>query len=171
MELDFITDKPYKHLNAKFVLDKKNANYFDQDHRQHQYQNFYMTLPLFIVIVGILLNSKSVQKQITNLRTYIENGGGVIKIAQSFQSRPQNQTSPKSPRSNRNKNHLNRKGFNSDSSANESDLERSTKYASRQQASTNNYNKAEIDNYEIINNEDVLDMQLPNRKQRVKKAD
>lgn len=173
MELDFMTDRPHKHLSARFVLDKKNANYFDQDHRQEQYQNVYMTLPLFVVIIGVLLSLSSVQKQLTNLRSYIENGGGVIKIAQSFQSR-QSPTSPKSPRSNRNKTHLNRggKGLSSDSSANESDLERSTKYATRQNTPIPNYNKAEItDNYEIINNEDVLDMQLSNKKQRVKKID
>ena len=52
-------------------------------------------------------------------------------------------------------------------------MERSTKYASRQTTSESVFaqDKGEIDNYEIINNEDVMDMQISNRKQRVKKSD
>ncbi len=59
--------------------------------------------------------------------------------------------------------------MNTDSSATESDMERSAKFASRQAT-------ADIENYEIINNED-LDMDLQNSagaratKQRIKRAE
>ena len=83
-------------------------------------------------------------------------------------------TNPHSTKSNRS-NYLHQK--NRDSSANNSDLERSPKYSPRQSSNTNVFNeeqvlyKAEIDNYEIINSDDLADMQISNRKQRVKKTD
>lgn len=60
--------------------------------------------------------------------------------------------------------------MNTDSSATESDMERSAKFASRQLPTP------DIENYEIINNED-LEMELPpvaragSAKQRVKRAE
>lgn len=175
MELGFYSDSTHKHLKAKFDLDKRTQEYFDNEHGQQQYQNVYMTLPLFIVIVGILLNSKSVQKQLSSFKNYVEQNGGLMKAAQSSFQSPANRNSPKSPRSGRSKNNNHKKQLNTDSSANESDLERTAKYAARQQTMTGEYtinsNKYEIDNYDIIDNEDVMDMQLPARKQRVKKVD
>lgn len=162
MELGFISDSAHKHLSAKFDFTKKNTDFFDQDHGKEQYQNFYMTLPLFIVIVGILLNSKSVQKQIASFRGYVEQRGGIVKAAQYSFHPPQLQNMPKSPRT---KSQRSKKQITTDSSANESDIDRSSRYATRQQTN-------EIDNYDIINNEDVMDMQLTSgRKQRVKKVD
>lgn len=75
MELGFFTDSAHKHLTAKFDLDKKSQEYFDQTQLQQQYQNVYMTLPLFIVIIGILLNSSIVQKKLVSCQNFIEQKG------------------------------------------------------------------------------------------------
>lgn len=95
----------------------------------------------------------------------------MVKAVQvSFQSAPV----PSTPRSGRSqKSHQTKKIIHSDSSANDSDIERSTKYAPRQATNESVFtqDKAEIDNYEIINNEDVMDMQISGRKQRVKKSE
>jgi len=176
MELGFFTDSAHKHLTAKFDLDKKSQEYFDQTQLQQQYQNVYMTLPLFIVIIGILLNSSIVQKKLVSCQNFIEQKGGISRALQSTFQPAQLPNSPKSPRNrskNETKNYHLKKGFSNDSSANESDLERSSKYQIRQQMSDSVFNQESANqDYEIINNEDVMDMQINNgRKQRVKKVD
>lgn len=76
MEVGFVADCIHKHLNVLFDLSQKGEAYFEQEaFGQEQYQNVYMTLPLFIVIMGILLNSKSVRKQLFLFRDYVNQKG------------------------------------------------------------------------------------------------
>ena len=64
-ELSFYSDSAHKHLSVSFDLDaNKNSNQA-YDMRQQQYQNFYFTLPLFILIIGLLLNSSKVKQQLS----------------------------------------------------------------------------------------------------------
>lgn len=184
LEMGFLADSGHKHLQVRFDLDKKTQENFTHSHQQ-QYQNVYMTLPLFVVIMGILLNSAIVQKKLMSCKNYIEQRGGVTRAFQSTFQSDQMPNTPKSPRRSKNepKNyHLKKAAQNSnnDSSATESDLERSTKqqYIVRQNVSDsvfNNQEQATNQDYEIINNEDVMDMQLNagggGRKQRVKKIE
>lgn len=78
VEVGFLADNPHKHLSVNFNVGKKGESLFDLGHKQQQYQNFYMTLPLFIVIVGILLNSKSVQKQLYSCKNFVDSKGKIV---------------------------------------------------------------------------------------------
>ena len=74
VELGFYANSAHKHLAVSF--DKKNQeNSFFEGYKKEQYQNFYMTLPLFILIVGVLLNSKKVQQQLYWLKNFIQQKG------------------------------------------------------------------------------------------------
>ena len=76
VEMGFFADSVYKHLDVRLDLSQKGEGYFErQELGKEQYQNVYMTLPLFIVIVGILLNSKSVRKQLFLFRDFVNQKG------------------------------------------------------------------------------------------------
>jgi hypothetical protein len=183
MELGFFADSAHKHLRAKFDLDKSAKEAHFHHANQQQYQNFYMTLPLFIVIAGILLNSSVVQKKLTACRSFIEQKGGISRALQAtFQTSEQaantSANTPKSPRRLKNEPrnyHLKKAVGSNDSSATESDLERSSRaqYQVRQNVSDSVFSQETANqDYEIINNEDVMDMQIGSgRKPRAKKTD
>ena len=90
-ELSFFADKAHKHLVANFTFDRKKLNNYAIDSKQQQYQNVYFTLPLFILIIGLLLNSKKVQLYINNLRAYIQQRGGLVKFMKSLTGPSQQQ--------------------------------------------------------------------------------
>jgi hypothetical protein len=83
-EISFYADSIHKHLNAQFDMEKKRNQFFGFDLKQQQYQNFYFTLPLFILIVGLVINSTKVQSSLNVLMNSINSNGGFIKYIQSL---------------------------------------------------------------------------------------
>lgn len=83
VELSFYSDSAHKHLLVDFDLDKKNFA-FGFDFKQQQYQNFYFTLPLFILVIGLFLNSKRVQIYLQQIYSQIEQKGGFVMYFQSL---------------------------------------------------------------------------------------
>lgn len=83
-EASFYTDSAHKHLSARFDLDKKKESSNAYDIKQQQYQNFYFTLPLFILIVGLILNSSKAQQNLSNIRNSIQQKGGLVNFIQSL---------------------------------------------------------------------------------------
>jgi hypothetical protein len=86
VELSFNADErtAHKHLVAKFDFDKKKSDAYASDLKQQQYQNFYFTLPIFLLIVGLLLNSQRVQQRMAVLRSQIQQSGGAINYLQGL---------------------------------------------------------------------------------------
>jgi hypothetical protein len=83
-ELSFYADSAHKHLSANFLYDRKKLSSYQSYDKQQQYQNVYFTLPLFILIVGLLLNSKKVQFYLNTVRVFVQQRGGWTKLVQSF---------------------------------------------------------------------------------------
>lgn len=91
-ELSFYADSAHKHLQVSFVLDsRKNANL---ELGQQQYQNFYFTLPLFVLVVGLLLNSKLVKGHLNNFYGLVQQRGGFVKFVQGLFNPQQNIVQP-----------------------------------------------------------------------------
>jgi hypothetical protein len=84
VELSFYADSAHKQLVANFDMDKKNYNGFGFDFKQQQYQNFYFTLPLFILMIGLVLNSRRVQQYLQQSYSYVEHKGGFVKYFQAL---------------------------------------------------------------------------------------
>ena len=87
-ELSFYADRAHKHLQVGFALDgRKSANL---ELGQRQYQNFYFTLPLFVLVVGLLLNSKLVKGHLNSFYGLVQQRGGFVKFVQGLVSAQQN---------------------------------------------------------------------------------
>ncbi len=86
VELSFNVDEStaHKHLVAKFDFDKNKSDAYTYDLKQQQYQNVYFTLPIFVLIVGLLLNSKKVQQRLVVFRNGVQQSGGVVNYLQSL---------------------------------------------------------------------------------------
>ncbi|CAF0810412.1 unnamed protein product [Brachionus calyciflorus] len=88
-ELSFYADNSHRHLNLEFNNNQENeaSDFFDL--KREQYQNVYFTLPLFIIIVSLVLNYKTVQTFLLNLRSQISQRGGILNyLASSLQKQP-----------------------------------------------------------------------------------
>ena len=79
-ELGFYADAAHKHLVVNF--DKDNSKNFSFDFKQQQYQNVYFTLPLAILLIGLLLNSTKVQQSLLGFKAYVDQRGGFVKFLQ-----------------------------------------------------------------------------------------
>ena len=86
MELNFYVDEStaHKHLIAKFDFDKKKSDAYTYDLKQQQYQNVYFTLPLFVLIVSLLLNSQKLQQRFNSLRNSVHLSGGLGNYIQGL---------------------------------------------------------------------------------------
>lgn len=91
-ELSFYADSKHKHFQVKLDLDKKKSGSYGGDSKQ-QYQNFYFTLPLFIIAVGIFLNLKKVKEILVNLIQSLQQKGGLTKFLESFRNQNKNEPS------------------------------------------------------------------------------
>jgi hypothetical protein len=90
-ELSFYTDTTtmsHKHLSVSFdeALGgfSKNNNNNRGKRDDDEYQTFYFTVPIFLIVIGILLNSNKVMQQLGNLNSILQQRGGLVNFFQSF---------------------------------------------------------------------------------------
>jgi len=151
VELSFYADAAHKHLAANFDLDKKNYNGFGFDLKQQQYQNFYFTLPLFILVIGLFLNTKKVQQYLVQFYNHVEQRGGFVKYAQSLVNQ-QAKLAPQPVVSSQKASRPSHRAASKEQAANSSDTEKQTKSAKATYDDLGDYkiDSVEDSDYQVI---------------------
>jgi hypothetical protein len=101
VELTFLAENFHKHLSVSFDYDKKAEISFDL--RQNQYQNVYSTVPLFILVIALVLNWKTVQERLFGLNSLIKQNGGLLPAIRSLIFKKEQQVQQSSKPTNKQK--------------------------------------------------------------------
>ncbi|RNA38965.1 nodal modulator 1-like [Brachionus plicatilis] len=81
-EFSFFADKSHKHFSFEFKGEQelKSTDMFNLG--QEKYQNVYLTIPLFIILIFLVLNWTKIQSYFLNLNEKISEKGGLTSVLQ-----------------------------------------------------------------------------------------
>jgi len=82
VELTFLAENLHQHLRVSFDYDKKTETSFDL--RQNQYQNVYSTVPLFVLVIALVLNWKTVRERVFGFNSLVKQSGGLLPALRSL---------------------------------------------------------------------------------------
>ena len=81
-EISFNTDKAHRHFNFEFKAEQELNTVDILNLRQERYQNVYLTLPLFIILIFLVMNWTKVQGYILNLNGRILEKSSLVNVLQ-----------------------------------------------------------------------------------------